>query len=45
MIETVRVMDEVRLEDGFLYFQEPFGPQRLDQMRLPKDTPAAASVN
>jgi hypothetical protein len=48
MIDAVRGMNDVRPENGFLYFQakqDPAGPRRLDQIPLPAGTPGAASVN
>jgi hypothetical protein len=48
MIDAVRVVDEVRPENGFLYFQaqdDASAPLRLEQIPLPAGTPTAASVN
>jgi hypothetical protein len=42
MIDAIRIMDEVRPESGFLYFQArdyPSAPLRLDQIPLPQVFP------
>jgi len=48
LIGAVRTMNEVRPENGFLYFQadrDHSEPRRLDQILLPAGTPSAGSVN